>query len=137
MFSYTLRVQSEGYARTAATRIFLCASSPDESGSEALEWVVECLVQDGDELVVFRGIDQEELGMPAFPSVDRLSQLRHFSLLHSDKDHELVREEARELMRQIQGKCVEHDPKRKVFTFFLTFGNPAYSPAAPINHRCP
>lgn len=62
MFSYTLRVQSEGYVRTVATRVFLCAASPDESGREALDWALECLVQDADELVVFRGIDQDELG---------------------------------------------------------------------------
>ena len=62
MFSYTLRVQSDGYVRTAATRVFLCAASPDESGREALDWSLECLVQDADELVVFRGIDQDELG---------------------------------------------------------------------------
>lgn len=92
MFSYTLRVQSEGYVRTVATRVFLCAASPDESGREALDWALECLVQDADELVVFRGIDQDEL----------------------DRDHELVREEARELMRQIQDKCVEYDSERKL-----------------------
>ncbi|KAH0831341.1 hypothetical protein J3R83DRAFT_13999 [Lanmaoa asiatica] len=92
MFSFTLHVQSDGYTRNSSTRVFLCASSPDESGREALEWALECLVQDGDELIVFRGIDQEEL----------------------EKDHELVREEARDLMRHIQDKCVEYDPDRKV-----------------------
>ncbi len=63
MFSYTLHVQSEGYSRTRSTRVFLCASSPDESGSAALEWCLESLVQDGDELVVFRGIDPDDFGM--------------------------------------------------------------------------
>lgn len=67
MFSFTLHVQSEGYARNHSTRVFLCASSPDESGKEALEWALEGLVQDGDELVVFRGIDQEELGTHVSP----------------------------------------------------------------------
>lgn len=66
MFSFTLHVQSDGYTRNRSTRVFLCASSPDESGREALEWVLECLVQDGDELVVFRGFDQEELGTHVF-----------------------------------------------------------------------
>ena len=66
MFSFTLHVQSDGYARNHSTRVFLCASSPDESGREALEWALECLVQDGDELVVFRGFDQEELGTHVF-----------------------------------------------------------------------
>ena len=62
MFSFTLQVKSDGYERTPSTRVFLCASSPDESGSHALDWTIESLVQDGDELVVFRGIDQEDLG---------------------------------------------------------------------------
>lgn len=63
MFSFTLQVKSEGYRRTRSTRVFLCASSPDESGSEALEWAIESLVQDGDELVVFRGTDEDVLRM--------------------------------------------------------------------------
>jgi hypothetical protein len=62
MFSFTLRVMSEGYKRTRNTRVFLCAASPDESGSQALEWCLESLVQDGDELIVFRGVDEEGLG---------------------------------------------------------------------------
>ena len=61
MFSYTLHVQSDGYSRTRSTRVFLCASSPDESGSQALDWVLENLVQDGDELIVFRGADADDL----------------------------------------------------------------------------
>lgn len=92
MFSFTLQVKSEGYRRTRHTRVFLCASSPDESGSEALEWSLESLVQEGDELIVFRGVDEDVL----------------------DKDHDIVREEARELMRMIQEKSFESDPERKL-----------------------
>ena len=61
MFSYTLHVQNDGYARNKNTRVFLCAASPDESGSQALDWVLENLVQDGDELIVFRGADADDL----------------------------------------------------------------------------
>lgn len=63
MFSYTLHVQSDGYEQNRATRVFLCAASPDESGSQALDWALDALARDGDELIVVRGIDQEELGM--------------------------------------------------------------------------
>lgn len=63
MFSFTLQVKSDGYRRNRQTRVFLCAASPDESGSEALDWTIESLVQDGDELIVFRGFDADELGM--------------------------------------------------------------------------
>ncbi|KAG1805478.1 uncharacterized protein BJ212DRAFT_1449607 [Suillus subaureus] len=61
MFSFTLHVQSDGYARNRATRVFLCASSPDESGP----WC-----KTGDELIVFRGVDPEDL----------------------EKDHEVIQE---------------------------------------------
>ncbi|KAF7973069.1 hypothetical protein HWV62_5296 [Athelia sp. TMB] len=92
MFSYTLHVQSAGYARTRATRVFLCAASNDESGSQALDWALDSLARDGDELIVLRGIDPEEL----------------------EKDHEIVRGEARDLMKSIQEKCVEYDADRKL-----------------------
>jgi len=92
MFSFTLQVKSEGYKRTRHTRVYLCASSPDESGREALEWCLESLVQEGDELIVFRGVDEDVL----------------------EKDHDILREEARELMRTIQEKSFESDPDRKL-----------------------
>ncbi|KAI0827317.1 hypothetical protein BC628DRAFT_1368917 [Trametes gibbosa] len=93
MFSYTLHVQSDGYARMRSTRVFLCASSPDESGRQALDWCLESLVQDGDELVVFRGVDPDDF---------------------ADHDHGQYREDARELVRQIQERCVEYDAERKL-----------------------
>lgn len=78
MFSFTLQVKSEGYRRTRNTRVFLCASSPDESGSEALEWCLESLVQDGDELIIFRGADEDVLGSP-FHHTSKISHLIHSS----------------------------------------------------------
>ncbi|CDO68607.1 hypothetical protein BN946_scf184996.g38 [Trametes cinnabarina] len=93
MFSYTLHVQSEGYARSRSTRVFLCASSPDESGRQALEWCLDSLVQDGDEVVVFRGVDPDDF---------------------AENDHDQYRDDARDLMRHIQEKCVEYDPDRKL-----------------------
>ncbi|EJU01388.1 hypothetical protein DACRYDRAFT_95041 [Dacryopinax primogenitus] len=62
LFSYTLQAKSENYERSRKTRIYLCAASPDESGQEALDWSVETLAQDGDELIVLRGFDTEDAG---------------------------------------------------------------------------
>ncbi|KAF8351852.1 hypothetical protein F5887DRAFT_932694 [Amanita rubescens] len=92
MFSFTLQVKNDGYKRSRNTRVFLCAASPDESGREALDWSLESLVQDGDELIVFRGVDEDVL----------------------DKPHDIIRDEARELMKYIQQKSVEYDPDRKL-----------------------
>jgi len=49
-------------------------------------------VQDGDELIVFRGVDEDVL----------------------ERDHDAVREEARELMRSVQEKSAECAVDRKV-----------------------
>lgn len=61
MFSYTLHVQSDGYERSKHTRVYLCAASSDESGTQALDWVLENLAQEGDEVIVFRGVDADDL----------------------------------------------------------------------------
>ena len=53
---------------------------------------MESLVQDGDELIVFRGVDEDVLG----------------------GDHDAVREEAKELMRSVQEKSAECAVDRKV-----------------------
>lgn len=92
MFSFTLQVKSEGYKRTRNTRVYLCAASPDESGQEALDWCLESLVLDGDELIVFRGVEEEVL----------------------EKDHDLVRNQARQLMKDLEAKSAEVDPSRKL-----------------------
>jgi hypothetical protein len=55
------KVKSENYKRSRNTRVFLVAASGDESGMQALEWAVESLVQCGDELVVVRGFDADDL----------------------------------------------------------------------------
>ncbi|VDB96710.1 unnamed protein product [Peniophora sp. CBMAI 1063] len=92
MFSFTLQVHSDGYTRTKDTRTYLCAASVDDSGKNALEWTIENLLQDGDELVVFRGFDADVL----------------------EKDHDIIRAEAREYIRRIQEKCYDADPDRRV-----------------------
>ncbi|TRM63154.1 hypothetical protein BD626DRAFT_495691 [Schizophyllum amplum] len=92
MFSFTLSVKGEGYTRTRSTRVFLCAASADESGRGALEWCLETLAQDGDELIVCRGVEEEVL----------------------EKDHDIVREDARGLMMEIQAKSVEFEEGRKL-----------------------
>jgi hypothetical protein len=60
LFSYTLQAKSDAYRRTRNTRVFMVAVSPDESGSEALEWLMESLIEDGDEVVAVRVIELDE-----------------------------------------------------------------------------
>jgi hypothetical protein len=80
MFSYTLHAESLHYTSNRASRVFLCAASPDESGTQALDWALSELVRDGDELIVLRGIEKEELGEYAFVFLSRVSRCA-FALL--------------------------------------------------------
>lgn len=54
--------------------MFLCASSPDESGREALDWALETFVQDGDEFVVFRGVEEDVLGTRQFSDIESMAK---------------------------------------------------------------
>lgn len=54
-------MKSEGYKKTRNTRVYLVASSPDESGKQALDWTISNLIEDGDELVIVRGFDSGDI----------------------------------------------------------------------------
>ena len=91
MFSFTLQVKSEGYRRTRHTRVFLCASSPDESGREALDWSLDYLVQDGDELIVFRGADEDvfrALYISGFDHMEINFVFQRKTIILSERRHE-------------------------------------------------
>ncbi|PWN30530.1 adenine nucleotide alpha hydrolases-like protein [Jaminaea rosea] len=66
-FGFTLQVKSHGYQRTRNTRTFMCAVDRNSYSERALEWLMESLLEDNDEIVtvtVLEGdpdeIDQEQ-----------------------------------------------------------------------------
>ena len=65
--SYTLQVKAKGYTRTKHTRTFMCAVDATESSERALEWMMEHLVDDGDELIAARvmSLDQDHISQGA------------------------------------------------------------------------
>ena len=78
-FTFCLQVKSRGYMRTKNTRTFMCAVDDNGYSERALEWLMESLVNDGDEIVALRVLegDAEEI------------------------DQDAAREDARELMASI------------------------------------
>ncbi|KIJ28535.1 hypothetical protein M422DRAFT_131065, partial [Sphaerobolus stellatus SS14] len=92
LFSFTLQMKSEGYKRLRSTRCYLVAASADESGSHALDWVMESLAQEGDELIVFRGFDGDDMG----------------------DNQEDKKQEAQDLMHSVLEKNDENEPGRKI-----------------------
>jgi hypothetical protein len=78
-FTFCLQVKSHGYVRTKNTRTFMCAVDDNAYSERALEWLMESLVGDGDEIVAVRVLE----GTP------------------DEIDQEAARDEARELMASI------------------------------------
>jgi hypothetical protein len=83
LFSYTLQVRplidmsrnrrlsishvysqakSDEYRRNRNTRVFMAAVSNDEKGEDALDWLMDNLVEDGDEIIAVRVIELDEGG---------------------------------------------------------------------------
>ncbi|CEH18283.1 SUGAR UTILIZATION REGULATORY PROTEIN IMP2 [Ceraceosorus bombacis] len=81
-FSFTLQVKSRGYKRTKNTRTFMCAIDENAYSERALEWLMESLVEDGDEIVALRvlegepwDIDQDEAREEARDLIDSIVDL--------------------------------------------------------------
>ena len=106
-FSFTLQVKSKGYLRTKNTRTFMCAVDSNTYSERALEWLMESLVEDGDEVVALRVLEGE---------ADTIDQGE-------------AREDARELMTQIV-ELNEEDPDRKVSLCFLMVARNSADPHA-------
>lgn len=96
LFSYTLQAKSAGYRRTRNTRVFQVAVSDDESGQEALDWLMESLIEDGDEVIAVR-VQELDDGEKASPAAQ-----------------EEFREEAAQLLKIVLEKNDEYDPDRRI-----------------------
>jgi nucleotide-binding universal stress UspA family protein len=86
LFTFTAQAKSEGYKRSRNTRVFLVAVSPDESGEDALDWLMSELVEDGDEVIAMRVKDMSE------------------SERHTESAHEELRDEAKALLKTVLDK---------------------------------
>ncbi|WWC73672.1 uncharacterized protein I206_107644 [Kwoniella pini CBS 10737] len=94
LFAFTCQAKSEGYKRSRNTRVFAVAVSPDESGEDALDWLMSELVEDGDEVVAIRVIELDEGERQAHEAQDEL------------------REDAQRLLQTVLQKNNEADDRR-------------------------
>lgn len=58
--SFTLRYKHRDYSNTARSRTFLCGTDAKDYSEYALEWMIDELVDDGDEIVCLRVIERED-----------------------------------------------------------------------------
>ena len=57
--SFTLRSKHRHYAYTRHSRTFLCGTDQNDYSEFALEWLLDELVDDGDEVVCLRVVDRD------------------------------------------------------------------------------
>ena len=58
-FSYTVKTKHKDYTYTRRSRTFLCGTDANEYSEFALDWLLEELVEDGDEVVCLRVVDKD------------------------------------------------------------------------------
>ena len=58
--SFTLMYKHRDYAHSARSRTFLCGTDAKDYSEYALEWMIDELVDDGDEIVCLRVIEKED-----------------------------------------------------------------------------
>ncbi|KAK4697787.1 hypothetical protein P7C71_g370, partial [Lecanoromycetidae sp. Uapishka_2] len=85
--SFTLVCKHKDYRYSRRSRTFLCGNDENDYSEFALEWLVDDLVEDGDEIVCLRVVD-EDSSINSKDSVDR----------------ESYKKEAQELLQKIQEK---------------------------------
>ncbi|KAI5794322.1 hypothetical protein DFH27DRAFT_474259, partial [Peziza echinospora] len=90
-YSLTLKSKHKDYNYTRRSRTFLCGTDQNDYSEFALEWLIDELVDDGDEIVCLRVVDKD-----AKVSSDSTAL-----------QERLYRQEAEKLMQEIIGKNEE------------------------------
>ncbi|KAE8353525.1 adenine nucleotide alpha hydrolases-like protein [Aspergillus coremiiformis] len=60
-FSLTLNYKHKGYQSTRRSRTFLCGTDQNDYSEFALEWLIDELVDDGDEIVCLRAVEKDSI----------------------------------------------------------------------------
>ncbi|KAF8539712.1 hypothetical protein BDD12DRAFT_80132 [Trichophaea hybrida] len=99
-FSLTLKSKHRDYSYTRRSRTFLCGTDQNDYSEFALEWLIDELVDDGDEIVCLRVVDKD-------------------SKISSDAalQERLYRQEATKLLDQI----IEKNEEEKAISIILEF----------------
>jgi hypothetical protein len=99
-FSLTLKSKHKDYSYSRRSRTFLCGTDQNDYSEFALEWLIEELVDDGDEIVCLRVVDKD-------------------SKISSDAGLQegLYRMEARKLLNQI----IDKNDEDKAISLILEF----------------
>lgn len=98
--SFTLITKHKDYEYTKRSRTFLCGCDDNEYSEYALQWLIDELVDDGDEIVCLRVVEKDDA-----VAADRSVEQGRY------------RSEAESLMKQIQNKNHENKAINLILEF--------------------
>jgi len=117
--SFTLIAKHKDYEYTKRSRTFLCGCDDNEYSEYALQWLIDELVDDGDEIVCLRVVDKDST-LAADPSVEKgryraeaEALMKHIqSRNHENKAINLILEFAMGKVNKVIDEMVSHKPPR-------------------------
>ena len=99
-FSLTLQSKHKDYEYSKRSRTFLCGTDTNDYSEFALEWLIDELVDDGDEIVCLRVVEKD-------------SKIAGDSSIEEGR----YRAEADKMMQHIQGKNVDNKAINLIMEF--------------------
>lgn len=91
-FSFTLNYKHKNYHHSRRSRTFLCGTDQKDYSEFALEWLIDELVDDGDEIICLRAVDKD-------------SKL----VTDATVDKNKYRQEAQKLLNQVVAKNAQEE----------------------------
>ncbi|KAG9322420.1 hypothetical protein KVV02_003746 [Mortierella alpina] len=86
-YVFTLQARTDHWHRTKTSRTFLVGTDLNEYSSHALQWVMENMVEDGDEIVALRVVPMElrdsfaKYGVPSFQGQERAARTEALKIM--------------------------------------------------------
>lgn len=97
-FSLTLNRKHKDYHYSKRSRTFLCGTDTNDYSDTALEWLIDELVDDGDEVVCLRVIEKDSKDAQKYAAIAGSSR---------EGREKGYREEAERMLKRIQDKNVD------------------------------
>ncbi|KAG0239627.1 hypothetical protein B0O80DRAFT_425333 [Mortierella sp. GBAus27b] len=92
-YAFTLQAKTDGWKRTKKSRTFLVGTDLNDYSAHALQWVMENMVEDGDEIVALRVVPIElrdslsKTGIPSFQGQEESARSEATKIMNSIREN--------------------------------------------------
>ncbi|KAF9279521.1 hypothetical protein BGZ68_007871 [Mortierella alpina] len=98
-YAFTLQAKTDGWRRTKTSRTFLVGTDLNDYSAHALQWVMENMVENGDEIVALRVVPIElrdslsKTGIPSFQGQESAARSEANNIMSTIRDRNLSNKE--------------------------------------------